>query len=1173
MFAKYMSKYRCEKGQPFTHTSISKPRASYYVSVDDQHEFFAKYKDAFLANESLYMTEKHNEQGPIVLDFDFRFDDINDTSRRYTPEHILDLINTYISIVKSIIQVDNDTEVFVLEKPFPRIEKGKLKDGIHIIIPSLVTTPSAQKYFREKSLPLIGQILSDIGTTNSTAECFDIAVIDKNNWQMYGSTKPDQPPYKVTKVYIVENGEVVEADSTYTEIEFVELLSIRNKYVLTPFVDDKVKQDILEYTAIQMKSMKPKVIEQLMFHSDNSSYEVVKNQARDINLAAKLVDLLSLERANSYEDWIRLGWCLRNIDYRLLPNWVEFSKKSPKYEQDECDSLWDKMKVNGGLGIGTLKMWASKDNPEAYKEIVREDVFNLINKAQTSTHYDVACVVFAMYGGDFICASPKNRTWYEFSGHRWHICEEGINLSQKISVQVCQEFSYVASIFNQKAALAEDDAQQKQYLETSSKLNKTALLLKNTSFKSSVMKECMAMFHVPRFEEKLDSRCHLIGFENGVFDLETMTFRDGTPEDFISFSTGIKYQPFDEQSTEIKQLVSYFEQVLPKNDVREYVLLHLASCLNGNIREERFHIWTGSGCHTYNTDIMMYDGVFKKVQDIVIGDKLMGDDSTPRNVLKLYRGEGEMFEVIPYKGKSFIVNGDHVLSLKLLNTRRIEYFNNKWYVSWYEYDFDNILKKYTIEFYVEKEAISFDNTLKSNCNIVKNEDVIDITLYQYLKLLNMYGKQIFYIYRPQLVVFKEQDIPFDAYDVGISLSDYHTCIPNVYMYNSKNIRLCVLAGIIDAYGTYNIKTKSIEIFLELDSLLDDIIFIGRSLGFECYKAKNYIVTIQGPLSNIPSKKLHIQDMFESYNYAIQFDIVLTGKDCYYGFELDKNHRYLDKEFIVMHNSNSKSKLIDLFEKSFGDYCCKLPVSLLTNKRAQSNAATSEIARTKGRRFAVLQEPSENEKFNVGLMKELTGGDKIQARGLYKEPVEFRPQFKMILTCNHLPEVPADDDGTWRRIRLVEFISKFCANPTPLNPYEFPIDTDLSTKMEHWKEAFMGLLLNYYEKYKLSGMAEPDEIMKCTKEYQRNNDFISDFLDACATPVENIFASITEMYAIFKAWHKDNNPEARLPSRKEFGKMVTKVWGILSRGRGGAQGWYGYKISYDPYNEGNDIIDI
>ena len=154
--------------------------------------------------------------------------------------------------------------------------------------------------------------------------------------------------------------------------------------------------------------------------------------------------------------------------------------------------------------------------------------------------------------------------------------------------------------------------------------------------------------------------------------------------------------------------------------------------------------------------------------------------------------------------------------------------------------------------------------------------------------------------------------------------------------------------------------------------------------------------------------------------------------------------------------NGKSKLIELFEYAYGDYCGKMSVTLITQKRAASNACTPEIVANKGKRFITLQEPDNNEEIHVGAMKELTGGDKVMARGLHKDPIQFKPQWKMVMTSNVLPQVSSNERGTWRRIRVTEFVSRFVETTEldPKKPYQFPIDHDLSTKLKEWPEAFM-----------------------------------------------------------------------------------------------------------------------
>ena len=75
-----------------------------------------------------------------------------------------------------------------------------------------------------------------------------------------------------------------------------------------------------------------------------------------------------------------------------------------------------------------------------------------------------------------------------------------------------------------------------------------------------------------------------------------------------------------------------------------------------------------TGCHAKGYPIMMSDGSLKNVEDIKVGDKVMGDDGKPRNVLSLHRGEDDMYRIVPKKGEPFVVNGGHILSL--YRTRR-----------------------------------------------------------------------------------------------------------------------------------------------------------------------------------------------------------------------------------------------------------------------------------------------------------------------------------------------------------------------------------------------------------------------------------------------------------------------------------------------------------------------
>lgn len=1204
----FLQKYQIAKGSEHTHTSFIKPTGAFYLPISIQDEFMEVYKRSFKKGEELYVTEKHRDQSPVLIDLDFRYEKQDPIKRHHTYEDIKIIIQTYLTVLDKYVSIPEDVEIFVMEKPAPVLDKTLVKDGIHIVIPDIVTTPLLQHMVRSDVLKSLPSKLSHLPLVNPWEDIIDEAVIQKNNWMMYGSRKPNSAPYKITYIFSrdLEEYEIEDDHSVY-----VDVLSIRNKFDISPtkayFDEMKAK-----YDEQQANKFKKKLANNSIFQTHQNNK---KNTVTDIEYIKKLVAILSPDRADNYQKWIRLGWCLRNIDHRLLETWVEFSKRSSKFQDGECEKMWNYMK-DDGLNVGSLHLWAKEDNINAYREIVKQDLSELVRKSTNGTHTDIAQVVYFMYKYDYVCVSIKNNYWYEFRNHKWQPCDSGHTLRSKISNEVCQEYNRQASAWSLRAASESDDERQKQYSETAKKLLEICLKLKITSFKDNIVKECKEVFYIEKFEEKLDSRPHLIGFENGVFDLIAYEFREGRPEDYISFSTGINYVPYTDDEN-AKAMHAFFERVFPKPHMKEYFLLLLSSFLNGAIKEEKFHIFTGGGCFAKDTKIMMFDGSDKNVQDVQVGDRLMGDDSTPRTVQQLFRGYSDMYEIIPVKGDSFVVNGQHDLVVKATNMFFVKKMGNNYCCQWVEHNTEKVLITKTQQFKTRKEALDALEEKKVDSSTVKLNDIIILTVHQYLNLPK-HIQRCLVVYRPETVKLDHKEVKLDPWILGYWLGDGNTTedpevveayqkyceannkgvaktygisgithslnsyqlfknkhIPDDYKFNSEEIRMQLLAGIIDSDGHYQQKMKHYEITLKSETLIDDIMWIARSLGFACYKSKikktctntgkvgvyfqtilvgkrQHEIPVKVPRKQAEKMTCHRDPL------KLSFKVKRVQDDNFYGFELDGNRRFClgDGDFLIVKNSNGKSKCIDLFEQSFGEYCCKLPITLLTQKRAASNAATSELARTKGKRFACLQEPSEDEKLNVGLMKELTGGDKIMARQIYKEPVEFKPQFKMVLTCNQLPNVPANDNGTWRRLRVIEFTSKFCENPNPENPNEFEMDMDLSSKFEIWKEYFMGLLIEYYKKYVDQGITEPDEVTACTREYQRNNDVYLDFVEQEFERNDMAFTSYNQMANCFKSWLKDNNMSHISIKKRDVQSNFLKTLGktVSFSGVEGYKGW-------------------
>ena len=134
----------------------------------------------------------------------------------------------------------------------------------------------------------------------------------------------------------------------------------------------------------------------------------------------------------------------------------------------------------------------------------------------------------------------------------------------------------------------------------------------------------------------------------------------------------------------------------------------------------------------------------------------------------------------------------------------------------------------------------------------------------------------------------------------------------------------------------------------------------------------------------------------------------------------------NQTFNVYHGSgsNGKSIIADLMSVTLGEYKGTVPITLVTDARGKIGGTSDEVLKLKGVRYAVMQEPSKGVKLNEGIMKELTGGDPIQARGLYSESEIFEPQFSLVVCTNNLFDIESNDDGTWRRIRKCDFLAKF-----------------------------------------------------------------------------------------------------------------------------------------------------
>lgn len=357
-----------------------------------------------------------------------------------------------------------------------------------------------------------------------------------------------------------------------------------------------------------------------------------------------------------------------------------------------------------------------------------------------------------------------------------------------------------------------------------------------------------------------------------------------------------------------------------------------------------------SGCHAKGTKVIMHDGRLKNVEDIVLGDRVMGDDGTPRTVIQLHHGTDVMYKISQVGGKSQIVNSNHIVYGMELGCRAGEY------------------KAFEIKAKDLHETFQKDKKNKGRFKLVhsdkvsfKNQDVpIDPYIFGLWIGCGYSDKRnndvTFSVYDDEIVECLKQYAESLQCSISVSVTEgngRHKCvcikkgkesnsnlikdiflkldlirnkdIPECYIYNSKDVLLELLAGIVDSCGLYAKRPNRVGIKqISVNELLvDKIEFICRMLGMrvsrEVYYLKDaliggrqvkagspmYTVYIYRGYSEIPCRiegKLSSEKNSDENILYNSFNIEVAGTGEYYGFSLDGNQLFLLDDFTICHNS-------------------------------------------------------------------------------------------------------------------------------------------------------------------------------------------------------------------------------------------------------------------------------
>uniref|UniRef100_A0A6C0CB60 SF3 helicase domain-containing protein n=1 Tax=viral metagenome TaxID=1070528 RepID=A0A6C0CB60_9ZZZZ len=1067
---KFLRPFRkCEKGDPFTHTSMI--GGKWDIPDYKEDEFLKVYADEIDNGKALFMTEKHiPNNGPIVIDLDFRFAKrdhkrpVNRNVRNIIAKHLTD-------IVKSIFGDKHKYTCIVLQRPKRYPKEEEWSDGLHIQFPRINCKYDIQFEIRKRFMETF---VIPVKCTNSYDNIYDESVIKSTNWCMFGSTKKNKEPYTMTEIH---NDKKIIWDEMST-LERVKLLSIRKGGDPIKPID---KLCLKLHNKVTDKVLKnKKVIKEV---PNRSSKIAVSKRDTEYNKEeiANLLGMLNKQRCNDYKEWRNVGLILHhcsvnntndNIDF--LNMWDDWSKQSKKYEKGMCKKIWNKFTDNNEkeLTLSSLYYYAQQDDPESYK------------MSKMSEYMNDLCVNTKIFQNN----AKKNR-----ESTSENICDASSLQNIVSDDNVGNDSSRSSNDIDDASSRSSDDVEDASFQssndvdDTSSRssndrTNKDNPKRTNDSATQSIKKNCKAKLeNIKKSKQNNDDH------------------KESEIENYISMQQGqIPIEKF-----KIKTLIKKQHGVIAELDTQNF-----CPFVKGNHKKDcMFVLFTKHGwclkCADCPYDQYPENGL------ATLSDHMLQkfgvdicDDISASDSFAIYEPEHNIFSDRTLNRLVYLsLNGTATKLSELIHYLYKDRFNCIGEgAEWYEFNNHRWREGASLVLF---KLISTD-VPKYHTRLIKYYESIkpEIENAKTAKILMHINNVIFaatraikHLENMQLRNSIMQNVAATFY---LDDRDFEKKLDaNKYLLGFEN-------------GIYDLKTHVFR-----DGLPSD--YVSMSVGYDYISKPNeynkdlteFLNSIQPCEEDRDFLLKHTSSGLCGVNRE-EICVVLSGK-----------------------GRNGKTKYKDLVGLTLGCYFVTFDSNILTYPRPAPSAPQADLIAFKKKRFALGSEPEQKDgAIKTSFFKFITGGEMIPCRGLYdKKITEFEPTHKIGLLCNKIPNMDEnDDEAVWDRTRCIEFPTKFVDNPD--QPNQRKINRDLKESLPLWKQDFMLVLIEKYKEYQKTGLITTQKIMQFTKSYKDDNDIYLQFLNDCTT-ASKTHVHMSTLYDCFTTWFRRDSPNQKIPSKKMF----------------------------------------
>jgi putative DNA primase/helicase len=243
--------------------------------------------------------------------------------------------------------------------------------------------------------------------------------------------------------------------------------------------------------------------------------------------------------------------------------------------------------------------------------------------------------------------------------------------------------------------------------------------------------------------------------------------------------------------------------------------------------------------------------------------------------------------------------------------------------------------------------------------------------------------------------------------------------------------------------------------------------------------------------------------------------------------------------------NGKSTLVNIMQAMFGEHALATPTETLLVKPVRHN--TNDLARLCGARMVSAIESNPNRQLDEALIKQITGGDRIAARFMYREFEEYTAQFKLWLVANHPPRVRSTDDALWRRIHVLPFD---VAIP------QDQVDGDLLVELRSELPGILAWAVRGCKSWQKTGLNPPARVLEATRRYREEVDHVRRFLQECVVSSDRTVTPSKILYERYERWCSENGE--RPVSMKKLADRLTDANYVRIRSAF-SRGWQGLAL--------------